>query len=136
MSASAYGATSTEEVLRGLDRDGISRLRISELINSVPRQELKALIRYGLGGCAIFQGDARDDEGNRIEEVKKGKQTGFVESDYGTYQRMQRLLPDGKESSLLRNFRGGCLASALLVLLPCWSIRCLSMSCLYMCNPL
>lgn len=105
-----YAAGSPDEVLRGLDRDGLSLMRIPELLHTVSRSEVDAAVKYGIGGRAIFQKDLRDKEGNRIDELNRdGQPTGFYESDYGTHQRIQRVFPK-QGNNILLEFRGRCIA--------------------------
>lgn len=64
MSVSLYAAGSPDEVLRGLDRDGLSLVKFPELAEMVPQSELDATAKYGLSGRAIFQKHLLDADGN------------------------------------------------------------------------
>lgn len=115
ISASAYSASSTEDVLQGLRQDGLSLIKLPELVDTVSPSEIDATVRYGLGGRAIFQRNLKDDEGNYIPELdEEGRPTGFFASDYGRHQRIQRLIPHGKQgSNILVHFRSECVCDPL-----------------------
>lgn len=52
-----YAVGSPDEVLQGVDRDGLSLVKIPELVHTVPRSELDGAVKYGIGGRAVFQKD-------------------------------------------------------------------------------
>lgn len=55
----------------------------------------------------IFQGPEMDKDGNGVAEVgPDGQLTGYLTSDYGTFQRRQRSIPDkGRGSDVLAEYR-------------------------------